>query len=244
MTNFQGQASSSRLHWLTPERALFFVPVLACVGVSFALLPFTVVPMWSLVRERKAVVQDLSKKSFDLPQLELNLQTQQVLKLQLEDQEDRLIQMLAGTKDLDTFLAGLNQLALQHQVTVVTTEPGAIEVWSPPLEGGDVVDGGLQPDGDLSASGDDLLQEGLEKRSALIQVQGAFRNVQGFLQDLESLEVFVIASELTMEAIRFSAGESVNEGSVEAKLELQLSAYGRAVAPASNEIGLIDEVQP
>ena len=73
-------------------------------------------------------------------------------------------------------------------------------------------------------------------------VQGGFLDVQGFLQDLESLEVFVIASDLTMEAIRSMSDETAKEALVQIKLELQLSAYGRAVAPINNDIDVISEV--
>ena len=243
MTNFQGQASPSRLQWLTPERALFFIPVLTSVGVAVALLYLAVLPMFRMVRERQVVVKDLTNKGLELPQLERDLQQQQALNSQLEDQEIRLFKMLAGTKDLGTFLAGLNSLAVKHQVTVATTEPGAIENWVPPLEDEDIADGDLDPDGDFSDSNDDLLLEGLEKRSALIEVQGIFRDVQGFLQDLESLEVFVIASDLAMEAIRSLSDETTKEALVQTRLELQLSAYGRAVASISNKIDVISEVQ-
>ena len=86
------------------------------------------------------------------------------------------------------------------------------------------------------------MQEGLEKRSALITVEGGFRSVQGFLQDLESLEVFVITSDLMMEAIRSPAEVSGKEKFDKTKLELQLSAYGRAVSPVNNDLDLISEV--
>ena len=127
MTNFQGQKTSSRLHWLTPERALFFVPVVTSVGLAVALLALGVVPIWRLVRERQVVVEDLSIKRLELPMLERDLLKQEALKVQLEDQEKRLLRMLAGTNDLDTFLAGLNLLALNNAVTLVTTVPGEIE---------------------------------------------------------------------------------------------------------------------
>ena len=242
MTNFQGQSSSSRLHWLTPERALFFIPVLTSVGVAVALLSLVVLPMLRMVRERQAVVKDLSNKVLELPELVRDLQKQQAQKLQFEEQEKRLFKMLAGTKDLDTFLAGFNLLAVKHQVTVATTEPGAIESWVPPLDGESMEDDDMDFDGNLPNSNDSLLQEGLEKRSALIVVQGPFRNVQAFLQDLESLEVFVIASDLSMEAIRQSANETGNEALVQTKLELQLSAYGRVVTPIINDIDVMSEV--
>ena len=114
--------------------------------------------------------------------------------------------------------------------------------WVPPLEGEDMVGNDRDSDDNFSDSTENLLLEGIEKRSALIVVQGPFRNVQAFLQDLESLEVFVIASDLSMEAIRQSANETGNEALVQTKLELQLSAYGRVVTPIINDIDVMSEV--
>ena len=241
MTNFQGKQSASRLSWLTPERALLFIPVLSCVAVAVALFGFAAVPIWHMVRERQGVVEALSVKSLELPQLEQDLLEQQNLQLQLADQENRLINMLAGTKDLDTFLAGLNLLAVRHQVSVVSTQPGGIEVWIPPAESEDGMDADLELSEDGSA--DPLLQEGLEKRSASITVEGAFDQVLGFLQDLESLEVFVIPSDLAMEAVRSSGQDSSETESIVTKLELQLSAYGRAVQPVNGVTDVTNEVQ-
>ena len=163
--HLSGPTISSRLSWLTPERALLFVPVLTSVGVAIALLVVAVVPIWRFVRERQVVVEDLSLKSLALPQLERDLLEQQNLQLQLEDQGTRLIKMLAGTKDLDTFLAGLNLLAVTHQVSVASTQPGEIEVWIPPVESEDGMEadfGASSSAEDVSSSGDALLQEGLE----------------------------------------------------------------------------------
>ena len=248
MTNFQAQRSPSRLSWLTPERALLFVPVLTSVGVAITLLVVAVVPMWRFVRERQVVVEDLSLKSLALPQLERDLLEQQTLELQLEEQGTRLIKMLAGTKDLDTFLAGLNLLALTHQVSVASTQPGDIEVWIPPVEPDDGMEadfGASSSAEDVSSSsGDALLQEGLEKRSASITVEGGFDQVLAFLRDLESLEVFVIASDLAMEALRASGQDARDDAAIKTKLELQLSAYGRAVEPVDDNSEVTEEMMP
>ena len=84
MTNFQAQRSPSRLRWLTPERALLFVPVLTSVGVAVVLFVAAVVPVWRFVRERQVVVDDLSLKSLALPQLERDLLEQQTCNCSLK----------------------------------------------------------------------------------------------------------------------------------------------------------------
>ena len=228
MTNFQSQRSSLPLQWLTPERTLFLFPLLVNVGFAAAILLLLVAPMWQLTRERKEVVEGLLLKSRELPQLKKDLRNQQQSLLQLQEQESRLLSLLAGTKELDTFLSQLNDLAVLHQVTVTSTEPGEIQTWSPPLEEQDVVEEDLQEQSsEMSITSDPLLQEGLMKRSASIAVKGPFTQVMAFLQDLESLEVFVITSDLEIQAVRASEQGDTDGQKPETELALELSAYGR-----------------
>ena len=228
MTNFQGQRSSSPLRWLTPERALFLLPVLINAGFAVAILLLLVAPMWQSTRERKEVVEGLLLKSVELPQLKKDLAQQQQLRRQLKEQESRLLNLLAGTQDLGTFLSELNELAVHHNVIVTSTEPGEIERWTPPLEDQNASEAELQQQpGELPITGDPLIQEGLVKRSASITVNGPFNQVKAFLQDLESLEVFVITSELEIEAVRASEQGDAEGRKTQTKLNLELSVYGR-----------------
>ena len=227
MTNFQSDKSAKSLNWLSPERALFFLPLLASVGIAVAVILLALLPMWRLMQERQEVVDDLLIKTAALPELQKDLVEQQRVRSELQAQETRLLNVISGTKDLDTLLGELNQMAIRRQVVVATTEPGEIETWIPALDeqeasGSDTP--GLSAD--QSAASDALLQEGLEKRMASLAIRGEFRQVLAFLQDLESLEVFVITSGLNIEAKTSSS--SGDAQLLDTELELQLTAYGRS----------------
>ena len=237
MTNFQPQKSAAPLRWLTPERALFVLPVLVSVALAAAIAVLLVDPMWRSFRDRQEVVEALTIKSLALPQLQKDLKVQEQEHLQLQAQESRLLSLLAGTNDLDTFLAELNQMSIRHQVTVTTTEPGEIEAFVAVPEDQD--SNGLDPqlqEGDDSVTRDALLQEGLERRSASLTVQGEFKNVLAFLQDLESLQIFVITSDLDIKAIRSSGTDAGSAEQLLTSLKLQLSAYGRAPQRQSKSV--------
>ena len=237
MTNFQPQKSAAPLRWLTPERALFALPVLVSVALAAAIAVLLVDPMWRSFRDRQEVVEALTIKSLALPQLQKDLKVQEQEHLQLQAQESRLLSLLAGTNDLDTFLAELNQMSIRHQVTVTTTEPGEIEAFVAVPEDQD--SNGLDPqlqEGDDSVTRDALLQEGLERRSASLTVQGEFKNVLAFLQDLESLQIFVITSDLDIKAIRSSGTDAGSAEQLLTSLKLQLSAYGRAPQRQSKSV--------
>ena len=242
MTNFQSGKTAEPLNWLTPERALFFLPLTAFVGVAAAMISLAFIPMWRSMQDRQEVVDDLLIKTTALPELQKDLIKQQRVRFDLQMQEERLLNVVAGTKDLDTLLGELNQMAVRHQVVVVTTEPGEIETWTPALDDQEASEndtGALSAD--ESVPSDALLQEGLEKRMASLKISGEFIQVLAFLQDLESLEVFVITSGLNIEA---KTSSSIAKARLlDTELELQISAYGRAPQGASSAgVPQLDEV--
>ena len=231
MTNFQGTGSAGSLRWITPERALQTIPALIGTAVAGLMVAFAVRPIWDSIRVRQDDVNNLQIKVNALPVVRQDLANQLREREFLREQESRLLQLLAGTQDLGTFLAELNALAKRNQITILLAEPGPVERFVVPVE--------QTPDGmqstELDApTADPLLKEGFEKRSADLSVQGLFPNVVAFLQDLESLQVFVITSDLNLSATTGSQQRRGREGQanrhMETKLDLKLTVYGLSQA--------------
>ena len=126
MTNFQPATNRPTAAWLTPERAVIVVPILAGVVLAAALATAVITPQLVQLRERRLVVQVLDQKSKALPGLVENLAQRRVDQAEVMAQQQRLLALLAGTADLETFLAQLNDFADQYQVVVTSTEPGAL----------------------------------------------------------------------------------------------------------------------
>ena len=129
-------------------------------------------------------------------------------------QQQRLLALIAGTAELETFLAQLNDLADKHQVVVISTEPGSVERAPVAVASSD------EPAAE-DGVGDPLLMQGLEKRSAQIEVEGSFVEVLAFLQSLENLQVFVITQDLSVVAAR-----AADDDAMKVRLGLTLLAYG------------------
>ena len=215
MTNFQGETNRPTTAWLTPERAVVVVPILAGLALATTLASAVITPQLVQLRERRSVVDVLEQKSNALPGLVEALAQRRLEQAEVMAQQQRLLALIAGTEQLETFLAQLNDLANKHQVVVTSTEPGAVERAPAPLA-----------PTDAPAAGDSLLMQGLEKRSARIQVEGPFVQVLDFLRSLENLQVFVITDDLSLVAARASKDEAIK-----VRLGLTLLAYG-AVNPA------------
>jgi len=231
MTNFQiVERSKPRL--ITPERAVLLIPIIAGAMVGVVLLLFGLIPLLVQVQEKRDVLQGMERKKSELPILKQQLAALSRKKAKSMAQQERLLNLVAGTTQLHTFLAQLNQFAVEQGVSILKVEPQAIErpapkPASPPADtaAADATAPSLPPE-------DPLLVQKLEKRSALLTVQGPFRRIIAFLQQMEQLQVIVIASDLELRLRapnqRSSGNSADGEDVTQTTLKLKLSAYGRS----------------
>ena len=228
MTNFSGIGRKGLWTWLTPERAVLVVPVLAGFGLSMALLSVGITPLTIRLREQNELVGQLTTKAEFVPVLRQQLAAVKGNQLERDQQLDRLLQLVAGTSELQTFLAGLNDLARVHNVAITTTKPKAVERFKSPTPvqaQGQIAPPAAGGSNSQAAAGDPLLNRGLEKRSADLTVKGPFQQVLAFLQSLEQLEVFVVISEMKVREQNRQTEDGVDQ--LEVAMDLTLSAYGR-----------------
>ena len=225
MTNFQVGNNRLTTAWLTPERAVVVVPILAGLALAATLASAVITPQVVQLRARRSVVDVLEQKSEALPGLVQVLAQRRLDQAEVMAQQQRLLALIAGTGELETFLAQLNDLADKYQVVVTSTVPGAVERAPVPVPLSDAPAAGAE---DIPV-GDPLLMQGLQKRSARIQVEGPFVHVLAFLQSLEKLEVFVITDDLSVEAARSSEDEAM-----QVRLGLTLVAYGAVNSASEN----------
>ena len=229
MTNFSGIGRQGLWSWLTPERAVLVMPILAGVGVSITLLSVVITPLTIRIRQQSEVVERLTSKAEFVPVLRQQLTA---LKREQEDRDqqlDRLLDLVAGTSELQTLLAELNDMGRLHNVAINSTKPGEVKRFQPPSP----VQARRQlappaargRDSRAVVSRDPLLNRSLEKRSAALTVTGSFQQVLAFLQSLERLEVFVVISEMNVQRQSQQSQDDVDR--FEVAMDFTLSAYGR-----------------
>jgi len=191
-----------------------------------------VTPLTLRVREQSEVVEGLTMKAEFLPVLRRKFAALKRDQVQRERQLDRLLDLVAGTSELQTFLAELNDLGRIHNVTITTTKPGPLERFPEPTSAqtqGQSAPPAAGGSDSLQVVGDPLLNRGLEKRSAALTVSGPFQQVLAFLQALEQLEVFVVISEMNVQRQSAQTQDAVERSEV--SMDLTLSTYGRQPTP-------------
>lgn len=238
MTNFQANALTRRTRWLTPERAVLVLPVAAGLLLSGFLMSLVLTPLLVRVQLQRQQVDALSRLRDEVPMLRDQLETSLARLEKRRQQEGWLLQLVAGTGEFDTFLAGLNDLAERSGVLITLAEPGAVEVFQPPEKPAESQAAPPAPAAGGAAPPplDPLLREGLERRSAQVEVSGPFAGLLTFMRALEALEVFVEVKDLALKNSQVSSADQ-SKGQEKAPtlaLSLKLRAYGRQPASASS----------
>ena len=217
MTNFQ-PAKSAPKRYITPERAVFVLPIAAGAALALLLALTVMSPLLYQLQQRRAVVSEMERKRAALPMQRLKLNSLVEQQRSISAQQERLLQLVAGTQTLRTWMAQLNRIAVLQGVSIVLVEPQPTEIYKPPQP----APKGAKPAAPPVAV-DPLLAPNLEKRSAVITIQGPFQGLVRFLQQMELLEVIVVASDLELELVP----PQPDSKAVLTKLKLTLSAYGR-----------------
>ena len=193
------------------------------------MLSVVITPLTIRIRQQSEVVEQLTSKAEFVPVLRQQLAA---LKREQEDRDqqlDRLLDLVAGTSELQTLLAELNDMGRLHNVAINSTKPGEVKRFQPPSP----VQARRQlappaargRDSRAVVSRDPLLNRSLEKRSAALTVTGSFQQVLAFLQSLERLEVFVVISEMNVQRQSQQSQDDVDR--FEVAMDFTLSAYGR-----------------
>ena len=218
MTNFQ-LTSSSRQRLITPERAVFVLPIFAGALLSLLIALFALPPLVLQLNERRTRVAEMERKRDELPllrkQLELLLQSRDKLQLQ----QNGLLNLVAGREALTTWLTTLNRLAATLGVSIIQIEPQPVEAYVPPTPPKD----GAAPPQPVRTASDPLLASSVEKHSAIVTLKAPFQDLVELLRQTELIQVIVIASDLEMQP----ASQAMTPNRIETTLKLKFSTYGR-----------------
>ena len=232
MTNFQTRPTNKFLQWLTPERAVLVVPIAAGLLLAVVWGSFVITPLSLRLQMKRQQVAELRRLREELPLLEEQLLAANRQLTERREQQDQLLQLVAGVSELDTLLAELNDLAEQKGVIITRAEPGDVQSYQPPPQPVDGQDNVPPPaaGGEGAPPTDPLLREGLERRSAQLGVSGSFSGLVAFMRALERLQVFVEISDLSVTQAGSGPDDNAPDSARDLDLELTLSAYGRQPA--------------
>ena len=218
MTNFQAQ-QPSRLA-VTPERLVLALPALAGGLLAAGLALAWLLPAWQRNGALEQQRQLLKSQGEALAANRARLGRSREGLQQAEADQRQLLQIVAGTDQLDTLLAQLAVEAAAAGVTLESYEPQAAPAPAPNSKRS-------KAKGNEAPPSDPLLVDGeLVKREQLVMASGAFPQLLVFLRRIESLSPLAVLRDLNLSHPAPSGdGEDSAEPTV---LKFNLSVYSRA----------------
>ena len=216
MTNFQAQPPSRFA--VTPERLVVALPALAGGLLAAGLTLAWLLPAWQRNGALEQQRQLLKSQGEALAANRVRLGRSREGLQQAEADQRKLLQIVAGTDQLDTLLAQLAVEAAAAGVTLESYEPQAAPAPAPNSK---------RSKANEAPPSDPLLVDGeLVKREQLVMASGAFPQLLVFLRRIESLSPLAVLRDLNLSHPAPSGdGEDSAEPTV---LKFNLSVYSRA----------------
>jgi type IV pilus assembly protein PilO len=240
MTNFQGGTPAR----VTREQILLWTPVALGGVVALAAAVLMLLPAVQQLSRKQQELTDLKEQEARVPLLRQQLTQQQETLEEAQQREKQILQLIAGSGDISTFMAQLSREARSSGVQLDSYEPvtaPAAPATTPPA--GQTPPAAPNPPQPAAAAGaaaavaaavDPLVAPGLQKTSVLITAKGSGPQLQDFLRRLERLSLLVAQSDLSLKtevAQATEGGKAAVSGLT--TLKLTLSVYSKASAASA-----------
>lgn len=246
MTNFQGGTPAR----VTREQILLWTPVALGGVVALAAAVLMLFPAVQQLSRKQQELTDLKEQEARVPLLRQQLTQQQETLEEAQQREKQILQLIAGSGDISTFMAQLSREARSSGVQLDSYEPvtaTAAPATTPPA--GQTPPAAPNPPQPAAAAGaaasgaaaavaaavDPLVAPGLQKTSVLITAKGSGPQLQDFLRRLERLSLLVAQSDLSLKTEVAQATEGGKPAvSGLTTLKLTLSVYSKASAASAS----------
>jgi type IV pilus assembly protein PilO len=221
VTNLQAApACGIKREWL-----LLGIPAVAGALVSLGCAAVLLWPAWQRLQSDQRELEQLAEQRQRLPLLRA-----QLLKLsdtvdQAEQRRRQILGLIAGSGEINTFMAQLSAEAQRTGVALDGYEP--ITTAAPAAKAKPAA--GKDKDKTPAPPADPLLAPGLQKTSLLLTARGSGPQLLAFLRALEKLSLLVVQSDLSLKHEATEAAANTTE------LRVNLSLYGNAPAFAKAE---------
>jgi len=248
MTNLSGTGSPWQ-HSFTRQRVLVGTPLLVGVLIGAGVFAIAGLPHWLASGERTRRIAELKVQQQSLPLIEARAKQEQQKLVAAEQQQDLVVNLVAGRGQIETFLTQLSRTAAETGVVIERYEPAAAApgVTDPPEQRTNNQD--EEGEGKAQAPPD---MKGYEKTAVLLQVSGPYVGVLQFLRAMEKLELLVQPSDLELKAVppetnadgapagppltelklRLSFFDKTTEGDQDAKEPTESAPQSRVRAPS------------
>jgi len=206
--------------FITPEKSAILLPVLISSFISLLVVSAFVIPKYIKSNKINNEYKEFLRKKNELPNLKAQYKLINEKLKKLNEEKYKIINLISGTSNLETFLSRLGAIASKNDIIVSSINPKSsimyVESQSSDLQN------------ELNLNPDSLLVEGVKKYDLKINFKAKFEDLLSFVRDLEFQENVILFKDINI------ASEEENndkkKGKIAAKLldiTLRMNVYGK-----------------
>jgi type IV pilus assembly protein PilO len=175
-------------------RLLLAGPIALGVGASAVLGGLVLWPQWQQMQLGQGRLTELRAMEARLPLIKRQLEREQSGRQTALEQQALVLDLIAGSGSLVTFMAQVDRLAALSGVRLALYEPAAA-LGEPTPPGNAGANGKSNP---AAPPPDPLLAPGVSKQEVLLSAAGNYPALLSFMRKLEKLSVLVVQSNLQL----------------------------------------------
>jgi len=217
---------------ISRPQVLFGIPVTLGGLVVFTLGGLVLWPQWQQVQVGRSRVAELREIEAQLPLMARQLGREQQGVEKAQGQQALVLQLIAGSGTLATFMAQVDRLASLSGVKLSLYEPLASAAPAPDAKAAAQQPKPAGKDEPPPPPADPLLASGVAKQEVLVSAAGRYPALLTFLRQLEKLSVLVVQSNLQLSAEERKAQAVAAKGpQAEPSVQLKMSVATYYQAP-------------
>ena len=207
---------------ITPERASVLLPTIISSFLVLVVVSSFVIPKFVNSNKVYFELKEFKRKKNDLSNLKLQAISINKKLKKLNSEKEKIISLISGSTNLDTFLTRLGELAIDNQVNLISVIPKSLVKYVEPVE---------NQSNDLSQTigldSDNLLVQGLKKNIIEVSFISSFRNLLSFLNDIEFQENVILMRDINLKPYEGEERIYKNQSEYLLEVSLQMIIYGK-----------------
>ena len=206
---------------ITPENSASFLPIFISTVIGILIIFFFVIPEYIKSNKVNLELNELVRKKNDLKNLKLKYEKINQKFYKLNNEKSRIIELISGTSNLDTFLANLGTIGRKNKIQFLSIIPKSVKI-SGDNNSLNNSNNSINPIKEI----DPLLVEGIKKYLFDLTFKTNFVNLQAFLRELEFQENVILIKDIDVNLID-NNDDLANIDNNNLDVKLNMTIYGK-----------------
>tara|TARA_B100000925_G_C21903589_1_gene428226 strand:- start:199 stop:852 length:654 start_codon:yes stop_codon:yes gene_type:complete len=205
---------------VTPENSASFLPIFISTVIGILIIFFFVIPEFIKSNKVNLELNELVRKKNELKNLKLKYEKINQKFYKLNNEKSRIIELISGTSNLDTFLANLGTIGRKNNIQFLSIIPKSVKIYEDNNSLNNK-NNNFNPITEI----DPLLVEGIKKYLFDLTFKTNFANLQAFLRELEFQENVILIKDIDVNLIDNNNLTKIDNNNLD--VNLSMTIYGK-----------------